>query len=257
MRHIWTFIAVVLTVIALCGCKIKVEEKAKNQELVTKTIDAKNITSFNINLYATVFIKQDSVESIKVVATKDAIDRIESTSADNEITILEREGLVNDRKIVLFRNAEKVKIYISAPDITKLSIYGSADVHMEEYNSDSDMEFLISGSGDITAKSINVSNLHIAVYGSGDINVSNVTAKGFYTMVSGSGDVNANLCNVKNTVIDIYGSGDIDYNMKDCDDIQLKVSGAGDITLKGNAKHLTQEINGSGDVNINELKLEE
>lgn len=257
MRQIWTFIAVVLTVIALCGCKIKVEEKDKNQELVTKTINAKDITSFNINNDASIYIKQDSAESIKIVGQQSVIDRVITEIDGNEINILKKGGLVNNRKLIIFDNQEKYQVYISTRDITKLSIYGSADVHMEDFSTETDMEFMIGGSGNVTAKNMNVNNFHISIYGSGDISIGNLKAQNFFTMVCGSGDIDANLNNVENVAINIQGSGDIDYNLKDCGDVQLKVSGAGDITLKGNAKHLTQEIIGSGDVKINELKLEE
>ena len=104
----------------------------------------------------------------------------------------------------------------------------------------------ISGSGDITAASLDTDRLEVKVSGSGDVGIDSLTAKNVKVRISGSGDVELA---GETTKQDIDTSGSGKYRAQDLhsETVKAKISGSGTTTVWA-TKSLNARISGSGAV---------
>jgi len=105
----------------------------------------------------------------------------------------------------------------------------------------------ISGSGDITAASLDTDRLEVKVSGSGDVGIDSLTAKNVKVRISGSGDVELA---GEATGQDIGVSGSGKYRAQDLhsETVKVKISGSGSTTVRA-TESLDAHTSGSGAVN--------
>lgn len=255
MRHIWTIIAVVLTVIALCGCKIKVED-ANVGEMVTKSYDNKDFTEITFGGSIEAEITQDSVYSVKVEATEDKFEQI-LISQDGNHLYIGFEDVKKVDKIIRLDRTTKCKVYITTPDINLLELSGSGVIGMDALRNSETVNIAILGSGTMVIDTLYAKDVNTTVTGSGNFTSLNIQSTTFTGSVSGSGDIMPTLVNVEEVNAQIGGSGMLSLDLKNCGDVNAQIFGSGLISLSGNAKSLTKNISGSGIIDTDKLKITE
>ena len=108
-----------------------------------------------------------------------------------------------------------VKVYVSAPDLTAVRIFGSGDFEADG--------------------KVDTDNLLIDVKGSGDVEMKNLVAQ-------------------RNADIIVKGSGDVEVNFARTGHVSCSVTGSGDVELKGYVKSLKKQMKGSGEIKATKLK---
>jgi hypothetical protein len=123
-----------------------------------------------------------------------------------------------------YRTTSPLRVSVTTPDISDVTVSGSADVIISEIQQDH-AKLKVSGSGDITASG-RVTQLELRASGSGDIRTMSVKAETVNAKCSGSGDIFA----------------------KASKSASLKITGSGDINIYGKPNIVNSISKGSGDI---------
>ncbi|MDT3404223.1 head GIN domain-containing protein [Mucilaginibacter terrae] len=188
-----------------------------------------------------VYLTQGSIESVKVEADADEIDKI-VTEVDNGVL-----KIYTKRTTGLTWNwggNKKRIVRVVAKDLHKIGLSGSGDVFFTDGFRTQDMVVSLSGSGDIKGK-LDVKKLDVSIVGSGDISLSG-RAETSAVKVSGSGDYKGSSLTTVSTSVRVVGSGDASVNVSG--KLDASVAGSGDIRYTGGVKQISTSKAGSGDI---------
>lgn len=185
--------------------------------------------------------------------------KVSVTGPDNIITLLNIRIENGTLKVSYKENTninlsgKTLMIYASSPSISEATLRGSGDIIFNTNILCENLDLQLSGSGDITTKSIKCNNLDAALSGSGDIKLNFQTfANSASLKVSGSGDMTVRELAAKTVYARLDGSGDLEISQVLANDIYTKLSGSGDIKIKGiKATGLDASLSGSGDMKLN------
>jgi len=119
---------------------------------------------------------------------------------------------------------ERVKITVTAPDVTIFNLSSSADLLVRDYDQPH-LSLIMSGSGDTTVQ--------------GRTGLARLN-------VSGSGDADLSDVELADADIDIEGSGDA--QLAATGEVDVDISGSGDVSLLRRPASLKQTLSGSGHV---------
>lgn len=131
-------------------------------------------------------------------------------------------------------NWEDITIYVTTPNIESIEL---------------------AGSGNITAeKSITADNVNVEIAGSGDIDISGgFTCNTLDVEVAGSGNVSFDQLKANRLRTSIAGSGNVSYNNMNVINVSSEIAGSGNIIMKGKASHHSENVLGTGNVDISGL----
>ncbi len=203
---------------------------------VKQTREVSSFSSISLSVSADIHLKQGTKQEVIVEGDKDVLD------------VLKTEVQGKTLKIYLdkwsMQSYKKVTIYITMRDIDGLTITGSGNITAETPVNTSDIDFTITGSGDIHISELKAEQVKASITGSGTINLAGKqTVSSMDVHISGSGDVNADGLEVKNFDASITGSGDCRITATEL--LKARVSGSGDIYYKGKPR-MDVNITGSG-----------
>ena len=151
---------------------------------------------------------------------------------------------------------DEVTVYVSSPDLVAVRVNGSGDFISRKPIDTDVMEIVLRGSGDVDFDEILCDACTTELVGSGDININLLDARKSSAVLVGSGDITINEANVDETDLSLRGSGDIAVNFEaGCQSAQCQLAGSGDITLSGTLNHYDCKKNGSGDIDISNLRI--
>lgn len=258
MRYIVEFLVAVLTVIALCGCTIKVGD-TDNSKIITKSFDNKDFSEITFDGAVEADIVQDSVYSIKVEASENNMEMIEVTQDRNKLHIGFNDSLKKGSKIInlnLNKNY-KCKVYITTPDINMLELAGSGLIGMDALRNSETVNIAVTGSGMIVVDTLYAKDINTTVTGSGNITFMDVHSTTFSGFVTGSGDIMPSLVGVDEINAQICGSGMQIMKLENCGTVNAEITGSGCISLSGTAKSLKKNIAGMGRIETKELNIKE
>lgn len=139
----------------------------------------------------------------------------------------------------------KLTLYITSSELEAVKLSGSAKFNAEEAVTSDEMEFAVSGSGDIYFKKLNTDEVGVKISGSGSINLDNGNADELVVKISGSGKLNAEAFEVNEFSAGISGSGGVRITVKD--ELDAKISGSGKIYYHGTPR-VNSTSSGSGKV---------
>ena len=143
-----------------------------------------------------------------------------------------------------FSSRHNVNVYITAPDVNSLGIFGSGDLKIiGKLSSKDSIRISISGSGNVSGE-LNSPTVTASIAGAGDIKVRGKT-RDLKVSIAGSGDYDGFDLMAENTSVSIVGSGDAHvYASKN---LRVSTAGSGDVTYGGDPEVHTS-IMGSGSV---------
>jgi len=141
-----------------------------------------------------------------------------------------------------FSSRHNVNVYITAPDVNSLGIFGSGDLKiLGKLSSKDSIRISISGSGTVSGE-LNAPTVAASIAGAGDIKVRGKT-RDLKVSIAGSGDYDGFDLMAENTNVSIVGSGDAHVYASKA--LKVSTAGSGDVTYAGDPE-VHSSIMGSG-----------
>lgn len=212
--------------------KVRGNGNIKTENRTTGTFNDVEVNG-NFDLY----LKQDSLRSVRVEADENLMEYIEVKVEGNKLVLEPKEGYN-------LSGSKHIKIYVSSPVFRKLHASGACDIFGENKISSTEMiDIDLSGASDIKLE-LNAPKVEAELSGAGSIALKGET-KDFSVIGSGSTDIRCFELMTENTTVKLSGAGDAEVfaSVK----LDVKVSGAADVKYKGNAA-VSQNVSGAGSV---------
>lgn len=169
----------------------------------------------------------------------------------NRVQAQNKNGIVNiSLEAGTYRNLW-LQVVVYAPSLNSIKCTGSGNVKAEKVNSDAEeMNIKVTGSAIVAIDNLVCSrNLDYQITGSGDIRTKELQCQLLDIDITGSGDVISQKTKFFNMDADITGSGGIKLDDIDGNDADCNVKGSGDIKLEGGfIKFLKARVLGSGSI---------
>jgi len=191
-----------------------------------------------------VLYEQGEAYSVRIEGPEEAL---------KEMTVYVKEGDLCIRKAVNHASEllKNVKVYVTSPVIKSIEIAGSGLFTASDPLTAADLQTEIAGSGKIMLVQVDCSNASMEISGSGGIEIGQLQCATAKAEIAGSGDINLSAMKCKMFKIEVAGSGNVNCESIDVDEVDTEIAGSGDVNLKGTVRFHTDDIAGSGKVNIN------
>ena len=224
--------AITLILYSLVSCINCVEPQGV---ISTEKTKLDNFTKIEVSIPANIKIITGDSTKISITSYESYLSAI--------TTAVRRGKLILKGDICNAVNSQ-VDILITLPELSEISISGSANIFSETPVRTDDLTLEISGSGDII---LNVFANTIAsdISGSGNINI-NGTCQNLIVDIAGSGEVRL-YGFTDRAQLSITGSGDISALNLEINDCFANIAGSGDMYIWANDL-LDADILGSGDI---------
>ena len=224
--------AITITLFSIVSCINCVEPKG---EITTEKTKLDNFTKIEISIPANIKIITGDSAKISISSYESYLSAITTT--------VKRGKLILKGDICMADNSE-VDIIITLPELSEISISGSANAFSETPIRTDDLTIEVSGSGNI---SLNVfaNTIDSDISGSGTINI-NGTCQKLTVDIAGSGDFKGLGLNSYKAEVSIAGSGKV--SVVALNKLDANVAGSGEISYSGEPE-LSVSISGSGKIN--------
>ena len=208
----------------------------------TVKYDLPVFTEISLKNNARLFLKQDSIQSVTVVAKDETISKLIVEVNDRKLVIRYPTNTWFDKKWA----PGDVTVYVSIPQIDVLTQSGSGSVIAEEHIYSRILDLYVGGSGSIKLNNLKAERISATLSGSGHLQLSGTGVVSEFKMtVSGSGGIKASGLKTRNINVLISGSGSCSVHA--LENLTCKIAGSGNVTYLGNPK-IESTIVGSGSV---------
>lgn len=202
-----------------------------------RTVNA--FTKIELDFNAEVYISQGPVREVKIVASDNLFDYIETDVKGSKLSLDVQGGRCIDEE------DGEVKIYITNPNYTDIELSGSGEIKNQTPLNLNDLDVDVNGSGDIDLNNVDLDDYEIRISGSGEVNISGSNADNGVIEVSGSGDVDVSNLITDDVSIDISGSGNVFVDV--VSSLEVDITGSGDVKYSGNPS-MNTNVSGSGSI---------
>ncbi len=210
----------ILTILPGCNQSNNVNEPDQtihgSGRLVMQERNITECTAINLRNSGNIYLNQDSVQTIKIEADDNIIDKVVTQYQDGTLITGLQKGSYSD---------VTVKIYISLNTIENLSIDGAGNIVVQNPINCSQLGCIINGAGDIVLL--------------GDCN-------SFNCSINGAGNINAFAFEAKNCKAIIKGTGNCSIYVTES--LEAVISGAGNIIYEGNPGIVNSSVTGIGNI---------
>lgn len=205
-----------------------------------KTYSFNNFRAIELNGYAKIYLKQDSVYSVVAKGNSEALRTVKIGMEDGKL-IIDRTGTFN---IFDGEESEEVSIYISMPNLDKLEASGVGEIQSQTvFKQTTPLAIDISGACNVDMH-VEVPSCSVESSGVGSVKLIG-NAPALDIDISGAGNVNAVECIADSVIVETSGAGEAKVFAAKY--LNVDASGAGNIEYKGNPA-LVQEVSGAADV---------
>lgn len=235
MRNFKTIAIALLASILLSSCVVipgKVSQhKTEVRELNTPTT-MKDFCCISVAGAMNVVLNQGDKPNVLIKSNdKEILDKIVIYVKDNTLNIETKKKFLCFNG---FTNWDNITIYVTAPTIESLELAGSGNITTDE--------------------PIDADNVNVEIAGSGDIDISGgFTCNTLDVEVAGSGNVSFDQLKANRLRTSIAGSGNVSYNNMNVINVSSEIAGSGNIIMKGKASHHSENVLGTGNVDISGL----
>lgn len=232
----------VVTTILGSGCFINIDDDDSfsigclnaDGPLVSQNLAMESFNGIKNETSVEVFIRQGDEQEVIVEGKEDAIEELE-LDVDNGVWEIEFDRCVRD--------LDNMQIFITLPELRRVYSSGSGDIMGENLFVTEDIDFKLSGSGDVRIEA-EADDIDARISGSGDLIIDGLSDEAVYRL-SGSGDVQAFGMQSRTADINISGSGGTEVNVVEF--LKVRISGSGDVRFIGSPE-IDVNITGSGDL---------
>jgi hypothetical protein len=214
-------------------------------KVTAQPMQTRNVSGFNSIASAGPFdvhVKINGTESLKINASHDIINEIETTVEDGTLKIkFKHHDHWNHEDM------GKIDVYITAKSLSGLTNAGSGIIRVEGTITGANVKISLSGSGDIVS-TVKSGMLKASIAGSGSIHLDG-NADEVKVDIAGSGELNAKSFKAGSAAVSIAGSGSAYFAADKT--ISARIVGSGNVIYSGNATVDSHTI-GSGRVSKSE-----
>jgi hypothetical protein len=172
-----------------------------------------------------VYITQGSQQHVEIEAAESAMEIIETKVDGNTLVLKTKNGHWHD--------LGKVNVYITMPEIGKLSISGSGDIICESSIKTNEIDLSISGSGSLRIANLAFQEITADITGSGNMSLKGKGDPGELDVtITGSGSLKAEELSIGEATVTITGSGSATVNV--IKELETNITGSGSVFYKGN-----------------------
>ena len=200
-------------------------------------------TDITLRTNAKVHLSQGNDQSVSIKADQNTLDKLLTEDKDRKLVIrYKMESPFSKDKF----NPGPVDIFITIPQIDKLTIMGSGSINAENSIDSRILDLTLSGSGDISLSDLKTEKVSALLSGSGVISLAGKQAASeFKAIISGSGNIKASDFSSDNVNVKIGGSGScwITANKN----LTVRIAGSGNVFYRGNPA-IDTNTTGSGQV---------
>lgn len=233
-----TFVITLFTSIVFISCGEVFSDRIRgNGNIQTEARTSGEFTDVDISGAIDLYIKQDSVYSIKVEADENLLPYIEVHNKGGRLQI-------NKAGSVSLKPTRSIKVFVSGPEFKRFEASGACNIYSEnKVIALGTIEIKLSGSSDVKMD-IKAPGVDAKLSGAGTIELQGET-KDFSVKGSGSTNIKCFDLMAENVDVRISGAGNADVfaSVK----LDVHVSGAANVKYKGNAT-VSQKVSGAGSV---------
>jgi hypothetical protein len=232
-----TFFTAIIVITVFSSCHYFSKGIRGNGVMKTETRNAAGFSSINVSGSTNVYVKQDSVFSVRVEAEENLQEYIITETDGGTLKIHQKEG-------TSLNPTKSIKVYVSGPMFKHFEASGACDIYTEnQLSSNEAVSINLSGSSDVKLE-LKAPDVKVDLSGAGTITLKGET-KDLKVDGSGSTDINCFELLTENTAVSLSGAGNAEVfaSIK----LDVHVSGAADVKYKGNAA-VNQEVSGAGSV---------
>jgi hypothetical protein len=237
MKKIALFTLVIL--VFASGCREMAGTRVRGSgHIITENRTASGFNSIDVSGDIDVYVKQDSVTSVKLEADDNILEYIEVHTEGSTLEIYTENG-------IRLKPSNKIKVYISNPQYKEIHVSGASSVRCENEITSTDMlDINLSGASEGTLE-LNAPRISVNVTDASNASVKGKT-KDFEGSVSGASKIKGYDLLSENASVDASGASHIEIfaSVK----IDGQASGASSINYKGNAQS-SVEKSGASSVN--------
>ena len=222
-------------IIALCMGAITAQGKDRLEQTVPVTqFDKVSLTAGFIVNYT-----QGVNHECTIFASPKDMEHVKAEVKNNQLYI---SVIIDKKKMKKMKSgtsilSEDVIVNVTSPKLVKASCVGSGEFIATTDIKSEDIQFEISGTGEIKLKKVTADNMKLTIAGAGDINIANVDST------------------CQKTVLSVAGAGEISASFTDCDELKCSIAGAGEIELNGKVANYSESIAGSGRIKKDKLLI--
>ena len=248
-----------LFIMAIASCMVAAsaqdKDRQEKQVAVTPFDKVSHTSSFTVS-YA-----QGPKHTCTIIASPKDMKKLKAEVKDKQLNIyVENKEKVVNLNGLTFLNAGlsgDVVVKITSPELTKVSCTGSGDFVATTDIKSEDLEFSISGSGNVKLQNVTAGKLHLSTAGSGNMDIQQAHTEDLNVEVAGSGGMNLNnvVSTCKKACLSVVGSGDINTAFSNCQELECGIAGSGRIGLKGKVVNYKSSVFGSGEIIKRKLEV--
>ena len=208
-----------------------------NGKIATQSRTVNAFNSVDVSGGIDVYIKQDSVASVKIEADENLLEYVQVTVDGSTLEIREEKGFN-------LRSTNRIKVFVSGPSFKHFEASGACDIYGEnKISSNSEIGIDASGASSIKME-LNAPVVNADLSGASHINLRGET-KNFKADGSGASGMKCFELMTEEAHVELSGASDAEVfaSLK----LDLHASGASSIRYKGNAT-VSQESSGAGSV---------
>jgi FlaG/FlaF family flagellin (archaellin) len=233
MKNLKSFIITSLAIVLLASCS-KDDCISGSGGYVSRDYNTASFNALSISGDAEVYITNDATRSVRIEGQNNILNALNVEVKGQTLTIGEDN---------CFRDASRLKVYISTPTLIGLTSAGYVNVTSADTFTENVFSVVLSGSGSMNFN-YNVQEFNASISGSGDISASGTATKQYF-ISSGDGDFNC--FNLVGEDVDINVSGTANLEVHATKTLNIDVSGTANIYYKGNPL-ITQKISGTATI---------
>ena len=249
----------VLFIMAIASCMVAASAQDKDRQ--EKQVAVTPFDKVSHTSRFTVSYAQGPKHTCTIIASPKDMKKLKAEVKDKQLNIyVENKEKVVNLNGLTFLNAGlsgDVVVKITSPELTKVSCTGSGDFVATTDIKSEDLEFSISGSGNVKLQNVTAGKLHLSTAGSGNMDIQQAHTEDLNVEVAGSGGMNLNnvVSTCKKACLSVVGSGDINTAFSNCQELECGIAGSGRIGLKGKVVNYKSSVFGSGEIIKRKLEV--
>lgn len=144
------------------------------------------------------------------------------------------------------------KVYITLPELQKITASGGSDIFPQTSFSTDNMEVVLSGGSDLKSLSLDCQSLYCKMSGGSDASIHLVNGENENVKITTSGGSDVSLSGLSATLLEINASGGSDLKLEGATtNLQLNSSGGSDVyAFKLKTKNCTATLSGGSDADL-------
>ena len=225
-------LAALVVLVSSCNWKVEKHFKGSNGPKVTKNIE--NVAPFErirIDAPCNVYFTQGDTTMVKVVASDaEVMEKFKVTVDDGCLDIrMKGKGWSNWKK------KRSATIYVSSPDLIEVDMHGAGNFEVEGQ--------------------LDTDTLRLRLKGAGNMDFPNIICDRIEAHLKGVGNMDFHQLQTQQAEISLRGVGNIDAHFVKSGSVRCTLQGVGDIDLSGEVKSLVKKVQGTGKIDVSDLKI--